>query len=333
MREPVFNNISKSQIVHSFDQACKLLQAHPPGPAALKAVDAFYFSQISGFSGKQDMTPYEQLCAASTDQELEAAANRGRGVLFLKDYQPVFIYHAIMDTDGKGKDVYLDLRDWDAMRRSGLDMLTDAYHEQNRFLSAAAFDLMQGFDHAETRKRVLDSIKNKLRQHALGEEDIVKMERLIEQAAEDKTISERLVTLHGLPPRMREQLAGATVTSPFCLFIGKAQRFMEDNPDPNTIGSFGMLPPGFKGFDYDADASSAKAFSEAKRVLTPYWNAGQVTNFGIGKIYHEQNKTGLVFEGTYRAAAKLSEVFNLTVYNLEKHTGHISPPYPQLPSP
>ncbi len=106
---PSYRGVSQADLVRSITDAVTMLEKHSTGPAMQGYIDGLKQPDANGVS------KLGAIAAAADDVSLVQAVNAsGVTYLFARGYD-VLQYHALNNTDGKGRGILRDLNNWGAM--------------------------------------------------------------------------------------------------------------------------------------------------------------------------------------------------------------------------
>lgn len=292
---PSYRGIAQADLLKSVNDALELLETHSTGPEMQKMVDDLRKPGANGVS------PLGAVAVAKDDAEL-AQAMRASGLSFLfSTAREVLVFHAGVDTGGKGRDVFERLEAWNATHDVMLLSYRPIHEEMDGWLA------IRCAARVPQTERSIERIASAMMQvsqdqHAIGTAfnaalQLVQMsqdgtgEADMRKLFADLDLHER----HVLNTALRE--------------IAVPQ--VQAAPAPSAIRRFGLVVDGMaerKVSPYDAAVEQLRG--QVDDALAPFWDLDEVKMTGIGLLtwpYKDGDPQGIMFEVSPRAAQAVAD--------------------------
>jgi hypothetical protein len=317
-----YRGIDKSIILATLNEAFELLETYSPGPETQKRIDALRQP------GEDGVAPLNKIANARDDAELAMAIRSTPATYIVNRLYPVLEFHALNDTDGKGRGVLVALHKWGAvggamtMEYNALDGEADTFRAVN-YARHTVLD-------EKTTNDVFDIMQHVSQDHGARGRAWQAITDLVAMGQKDATDAEMGKVFLKLDLHERHIL---TTVLTNVSELGSPRDLKTDN----AMGRFGVAIDEYtKGKVNHTDPAVKTVRDKVEAALSPFYDTDEVNMTGIGIIVSGEFKKGesplgIVFGSTRRAA----EAVALAVPDREvlDHTGKRVFPKPGAKAP
>ncbi|MEZ0261404.1 MAG: hypothetical protein ACAH80_10365 [Alphaproteobacteria bacterium] len=317
-----YRGIDKSIILSTINEALELLETYSPGPETQKRIDKLRAPDATGVS------PLGAIANAKDDKELANAIGSSGATYLVNRLHSVLEFHALADTDGKGRGVLVALHKWGAiggamtMEYNALDGEADTFRAVNCARNTALT--------AKTLQDAADIMQHVSQDHGARGRAWQAMTDLVEMGVEGKTDAEMGKVFLKLD--LHERYILTTILTKVS-DLGS----LKDLKVENAMGRFGVAIDEYTtGKVNHTDPAVKSVRDKVEEALSPFYDTDEVNMTGIGIIVSgdfEKGKSplGIVFGSTRRAAEAVA--LALPDREVLDHTGKRVLPKPVLKAP
>ena len=293
---PSYRGVSQADLIKSINDALELLETHSPGPVTQANID-----KLRAVDPATNQSPLGAIAAAADDAAL-AAAMRGTWKV-LGFMSPVFRFHALDDTDGKGLDVYKRLGAFGALS-GARDM---AYHPEDGEMDS--YLTVQYAHKLAAKMPVVTGLKNIFWSVAANGRDGFgasrKLNSLVRQArrgASDADLTDKFLKLDIRDRHLVVDAASAALG----LHDGQKSKL----PEVDCMGYYGLVIPEL-GKSLNWGSPEVGDLSEkVQTIIEPFFALDEVNMCGVGGIgFRMDGPQGVTFGSTLRVAQAVKAAF------------------------
>lgn len=297
---PSYRGVDQNDLLKSINDACELLETHSTGPECQKLID--------GLRAADPATGVSKLGAianATTDQEL-AAAVRGSGASWLFIcLDEVLQFHAVYNTDGKGRDIAERLSRWGAGDGARVSAYYPIDAEADSWL---AVNYARHVEPSEENLQKIAGLASALTQDAtaLGTafNAMTKMVEMNQKGASDEEMKKIFLDLD-----LHERYVTRGTLSALSLDGAEASLELEQ-----PMGRFGVVIDDLTAGRIGGYDPALKAIRDkVEQALGPFYETDEVNMTGIGMITRTgpfvkgETPQGIVFGSSKRAAQAVAD--------------------------
>lgn len=292
-----YRGTPKEEVIESLQNGVDFLRKLDLGPATKADIDTWLAQK-----------PYDTIAAASDRKELATAMRAsGSAGAFIR-LREIFRHHALVDTNGIGKNTYENMSKWGAFSGGTLTSYTPSDAEQDthliqQYANIIATDLERdGSLPAPLQEKVdevIDAFKERNGEDKYdGLEEDLKNILHAARTNDDKAIEATFLS-HDLHGRH-------VMKSVFNYVSGLAEKD-EEYRAPAVFSGYGIavdgLPNNFGAMQKILDP----VIDEASKILEPFYETDEVQRTGIGGITRDQSQSGFMFVATKVAAQAVAD--------------------------
>jgi hypothetical protein len=307
-----YRGVAQSDLVKSINDALELLETHSTGPECQKLIDA-----MRAVDPATGVSKLGAIAAAANDKDL-ATAVRGSGASWLFICaDEVLQYHAVYNTDGKGRDVAERLSQWGA----GDGARVSAYYPIDAEVDSwLAVNYARRVEPTEENLEKIAGLASALTQDATALGTAFNaMTKMIEMHAKGATDDAMRKVFTDLDLHERYVTRG-TLSA---LSLDGAQASLElEQP----MGRFGLVIDDLTTGKVNGHDASIKAIRDkVEEALMPFYDTDEVNMTGIGLIVRGvfkkgESPQGIVFGSSKRAAQAVADALpDMKVLDEEGH--------------
>jgi hypothetical protein len=294
-----YRGVSKSDLLKSINDAIELLETHSTGPECQKLIDAMRAADPA--TGVSKLGAIQN---AKDDKEL-AVALRGSGASWLFIcMDEVLQYHAVYNTDGKGRDVVERLSQWGASDGARVSAYYPIDAEADSWL---AVNYARRVEPTEENLEKVAGLAAALTQDAtaLGAafNAMTKMIEMNAKGANDDTMRKVFLELD-----LHERYVTRGTLSALSLDGAEAKLELEQ-----PMGRFGVVIDDYTTGKISGHDPAIKTIRDkVEEALGPFYETDEVNMTGVGIIVRGEFKKGesplgIVFGASKRAAQAVAD--------------------------
>jgi hypothetical protein len=288
-----YRGIDKSIILSTINEALELLETYSPGPETQKRIDALRVPDATGVS------PLGAIANAKDNKELANAIGSSGATYILNRLHNVLEFHALADTDGKGRGVLVALHKWGGiggamtMEYNALDGESDTFRAVNFARNTAMSE--------KTLQDAADIMQHISQDHGARGRAWQAMTDLVEMGNDGKTDAEMGKVFLKLD--LHERYILTTILTNVS-DLGTMDKLKVEP----AMGRFGVAIEDYtKGKINHTDPAVETVRNRVEDALGPFYETDEVNMTGIGIIGSGEFKKGvsplgIVFGSTRRAA-------------------------------
>jgi len=317
-----YRGIDQSIILSTINEALELLETYSPGPETQKRIEAL---RVPGADG---VSPLGMIASAKDNKELAAAIGSSGATYLVNRLHSVLEFHALNDTDGKGKGVLVALHKWGGiggamtMEYNALDGEADTFLAVNyarhtpmaeETLEKIAQILPQVSQNEEAKGRAYQAVTDLVEMGAEGESDAAMGKVFLALDLHERHIVTTILT------------NVSDLGSPRALKVENAMGRFGVAIDDYTTGKINHTDPMVKTLR-----------NRVEEALSPFYETDEVNMTGIGIIVNGEFKKGesplgIVFGSTRRAAEAVAAA--MPEWQVLDHNGKRVLPKPGFKAP
>lgn len=317
-----YRGIDQSIIVSTINEALELLETYSPGPETQKRIDALRVPDATGVS------PLGMIAKAKDNKELANAIGSSGATYILNRLSSVLEFHALNDTDGKGRGVLVALHKWGGiggamtMEYNALDGEADTFRAVNFARHTPMAE--------ESLQKIADILPHVSRDEGAKGRAFQAITDLIEMGAAGE--SDRAMGKVFLKLDLHERHIVTTVFSNVS-DLGTRDKLKVEN----AMGRFGVAIDEYTtGKVNHTDPAVKSVRDKVEAALSPFYDTDEVNMTGIGIIVSGEfrkgeSPLGIVFGSTRRAAEAVA--LALPDREVLDHEGKRVLPKPGLKAP
>jgi hypothetical protein len=309
---PNYRGVEQSDLVRSINDALELLENHSTGPECQKLVD-----KLRATDPKTGVSQLGAIMAAANDDELRIAVRSSSAAWLFICTDEVLQYHAVYNTDGKGRDVVERLHQWGASDGARVASYNPIDAECDGWL---AVNYARRVEPSEENLQKIAGVASALTQDAVALGNafnaMTKMIELHQKGASDDALRNIFLELD-----LHERYVTRGTLS--ALSLDGAESDLEFE---SPTGRFGVVVDDLttgklKGREPEIDALRQKV----EQALDPFYTTDEVNMTGIGLITRApfvkgESPQGIVIGCSRRAAQAVADALpDMKVLDEEGH--------------
>lgn len=324
---PSYRGVSQTDLIQSINDALELLETHSPGPGIQKNID-----NLRVVDPATNQSPLGKLAAAQDDLQLVEAV---RGLWQVTGFMsPLYCFHAMEDTDGKGLNVYKQLGAWGATS-GARDM---AYHEEDGemdsyLVAQYAKKLAQRMPVITGLKNIFWAVATNGRDGLLSAHKLNSIVRKARRGASDTELQDAFLKHEDI--RDRHIIVDAAEAS-----LHRYEGQKNNLPEIECMGQFGLVMPELgKSLNWGSAEVTEKA-EKVQKILEPFMALDEVSMCGVGLImlgdgnFDRNGPQGVMFGSTRRVAEMVKAAFpDMDVIDYKGKAVELPVPKPSTPQP
>ena len=322
---PSYRGVSQADLIKTVYDAIELLETHSPGPVTQQNID-----QLRAVDPATGQSKLGALAAAADDAALVDAVRATWKVLGFMS--PMFGFHALNDTEGKGLDVYKRLGAFGALS-GARDM---AYHPEDGEMDS--YLTVQYARKLAEKMPVITGLKNIFWSVAANGRDGFgasrKLNSLVRQARRGASDADLTATFLKLDIRDRHLVVDAAAAS-LGLHDGQKSKL----PEADCMSYYGLVMPELgKSLNWGSP-EVVEISAKAQKVIEPFFALDEVNMCGVGIImiggrtFDRNGPQGVTFNSTLRVAQAVKAAFpDMEVVDYKGNKVEL-PPAPAAPKP